>query len=460
MGTPGRIDRRQFLAAGGSLALSAARPNIVFLFSDDQRWSTIGAWGQEPVSTPNLDRLVKRGVSFQQAHIMGGHQAAVCIATRAMLLTGQTLWRATGNVQAPPAATEASKDYTFLGEHFGSHGYLTHGIGKWHNPPWLFNRSFSSGKAIFFGGMSDHFQTPLLDYSDSGLYSRERTYLSKKHSTEVFAGAAVEFLKRQDGSKPFLLYTAFTAPHDPRTAPPPFDTMYSPDKMPLPRNFLGEHPFDNGDIRVRDELLAPFPRTPQEIRRHIAEYYGMISHLDSQIGRILDTIEAAPWGANTIIVFAGDNGLCIGQHGLMGKQNLYSDSLHVPLILSGPGLQPGERRSSLCYMLDVYPTLCELAGLPVPSSVEGRSLLRGKEREHLYFAYKDIQRAVRTRDWKLISYYVNGTRTLQLFDLKNDPLEMTNLAAEPRLARQRMQLAALLHQEMESTGDPAPAARF
>lgn len=462
-GAPGAgdVSRRNFLRSGAGLALApAGKPNIVILLSDDQRWSTIGAWGLEPVQTPNLDRLARRGVSFDHAHIMGGDQGAVCVPSRAMFHTGQTLWRASANVQARASDTEAPRRYTLLGEHFRAHGYLAHGIGKWHNPPRLFNRAFSSGGAIFFGGMTDQFNAPVQEYDESGEYSKSRQHSAGKHTSEAFADAAVSFLKQRDGAKPFLLYTAFTSPHDPRTAPAPFSSMYSPDKVPLPRNFLPEHPFDNGEMKVRDELLASFPRRPEEIRKHIADYYGMISHLDAQIGRILDTIDASPWASNTIVVFAGDNGLALGQHGLMGKQNVYDHSVRVPLIVAGPGLAAGQRRTGLCYLLDVYPTLCELAGLPVPPSVEGKSLVKGKGREEVYYAYRNFQRGIRHNDWKLISYNVSGQRTVQLFDMKNDPWETVNLADKPRQSGQLDSLNRRLRQQMESTGDPATAAGF
>lgn len=438
----------------------AAKPNVIILFSDDQRWSTVGAWGQEPVQTPNLDRLVKRGVSFDHAHIMGGDQGAVCVPSRAMLHTGQTLWRASASVQAPATDTAAAQRYTLLGEHFRSQGYVAHGIGKWHNPRHLFNRAFSSGEAIFFGGMNDQWKMPVQDYDQSGRYPKENDKIASKHSSEFFADAAVKFLKAQDGTKPFLLYAAFTSPHDPRTAPRPFDRMYPPGKIQLPPNFMPQHPFDNGELKVRDELLAGFPRTRDEIQKHIADYYAMISHLDAQIGRILDTVDASPFASNTIVVFAGDNGLALGQHGLMGKQSVYDHSVRVPLILAGPGLPSNQRRADLCYLLDVFPTLCDLTGLPIPSTVEGKSLLKGKGREDIYVAYRTFQRGIRAGDWKLIAYNVNGNRTAQLFDLRNDRWETKNLAAERGQRKRVKELTERLHLRMTEAGDPASTDLF
>jgi arylsulfatase A-like enzyme len=199
---------------------------------------------------------------------------------------------------------------------------------------------------------------------------------------------------------------------------------------------MAGHPFDNGELKVRDEMLSPFPRTPGEVRRHLAEYYAMISHLDDRIGDIVEAVRRRGLLDNTLFVLAGDNGLALGQHGLFGKQSLYEHSTRVPLILAGPGVPAGGRRESLVYLLDVFPTLCELARVPVPASVEGRSLLpatrgEGGGREALYLAYTDKHRGVRTRTHKLIEYVVEGRHAMtQLFDLESDPLETRNLAEE------------------------------
>jgi arylsulfatase A-like enzyme len=213
--------------------------------------------------------------------------------------------------------------------------------------------------------------------------------------------------------------------------------MYDPDKIPLPENFMPEHPFDNGELRIRDELLAPFPRTPEVIRRHIAEYYAMITHADAAIGRVIDALKQTGQYENTIIVFSGDNGLAVGRHGLMGKQNLYEHSVHVPLIMCGPGIPKDNRTGGFCYLIDIYPTLCDLVGAPIPDSVEGQSLVplmkdeQKQIRETLYFTYKDVQRGVRDERWKLIEYHVEGKKTRQLFDLESDPSELNNLVDEP-----------------------------
>jgi arylsulfatase A-like enzyme len=223
--------------------------------------------------------------------------------------------------------------------------------------------------------------------------------------------------------------------------PEKFRNMYKPEDIQLPPNFTGGHPFDTGSLHVRDEELASFPRSPEEVREHIADYYGMISHLDHELGRVVEALEKKDLLKNTIIVFAGDNGLALGQHGLFGKQNCYEHSVRVPLIFAGPGIPEGKKTDAYAYLFDIFPTLCTLTGTPVPESVEGRNLIpcmqntEAELRDTLYFAYVECQRAVKDRNYKLIEYAVaDRDRQTQLFDLAKDPWEITNLAGNPDYA--------------------------
>jgi arylsulfatase A-like enzyme len=305
------------------------------------------------------------------------------------------------------------------------------------------------------GGMHDPWNTPLYHYQPDAVYTDRRPVIqddrqSNKvdtlpgeyvfggiHASEVFANAAIGFIEsRSPGDKPFFLYTAFTAPHDPRSMPPEYLEWYHPDSIALPPNFMPKHPFDNGQLIIRDEQLADTPRQPEEIRQHILEYYAMISHLDAQVGRILEALEKSGQLDNTIIVFAGDNGLAVGQHGLMGKQNLYQHSVNVPLLIAGPRIPEGASTPALCYLIDLFPTLCDLAGAEVPAGLDGRSLapvVKGEQktvRNVLHLQYKDLQGAIRKGNTKLIRYWVDGVETLQLFDLEKDPWEVRNLAGQ------------------------------
>ncbi len=429
------------------------RPNIVFFFTDDQRFDTIQALGNAAIQTPNLDKLVARGTTFTQAHIPCGTSGAVCMPSRAMLLTGRSLFHLDREGQQIPP------EHTTLGEALGANGYRTFGTGKWHNGRPAFNRCFAEGTEIFFGGMADHWNVPAHDYDPSCAYDKKipmcpdpmhskREVLRSAdhihagtHSSEMVCNAGIDFIRQQDHSQPFFAYIAFLAPHDPRVMPATFKQMYDPKTIELPPNFMGGHPFDNGALHIRDEELAGFPRTPEETREHIADYYAMITHLDDELGRVVDALEAKNMLDNTIIVFAGDNGLALGQHGLFGKQSCYEHSIRVPLILAGPGIPEDRKTDAYAYLFDMYPTLCGLTGTPVPASVEGKDVSacmhdEGKpHRDTLYFAYTDCQRAVKDRQYKLIEYAVEGREPqTQLFDIVKDPWEQNNLAGNPEYA--------------------------
>lgn len=433
----------------GKEAAKPERPNVLFLFSDDQRYDTIRALGNPHIKTPNLDRLVESGFVFRNNYVMGSMSGAVCHPSRAMLQSGMTLWRAPGNLQGVPIWPEVMKNA----------GYATFGTGKWHNGPASFARGFTHGGAIFFGGMSSHYKVPIHDFDPTGKYPGSKRYTGEKFSSELFAEAAIDFLEQHKGGKPFYVYVSFTAPHDPRHPPPPYDTMYDPQRIPTPKSFMPRHPFDNGELIIRDENLAPFPRTPEVVRRHIADYYGMITHMDAQIGRILKTLEETGHADDTIILFSGDNGLAVGRHGLLGKQNLYEHSGRMPLIFAGPGIPRGNS-NALVYLHDLFPTFCELTGLRIPDTVEGKSLVpvimgrKEKVRDCVLTAYKSIQRSIREPRWKLIKYHVAGAKTRQLFDLENDPDEINNLADDPAAAGHLARLEKLLKRARAEFGDP------
>lgn len=457
--------------------MSSAR-NIMLLLTDDQRFDTIRELGNPGIHTPNMDGLVRSGVAFRQAFIPGGTVDAVCMPSRAMLHTGRTLFHLQNHGETIPASD------VLLGEHLRGNGYTTFGIGKWHNGRESYARSFTGGDEIFFGGMDDHWNVPVYRFDPSGKYdavlpmvphpretnavvNREGDHMAAgAHSSRLFADAAIRFLDVCKSSAPFFLYVAFMAPHDPRTMPKQFMEMYDPAGIPLPRSCCGGHPFDNGALHVRDELLAGFPRRPAEIRRHIAEYYAMISHLDAEIGRILDAVKRNGFADDTIIVLAGDNGLALGRHGLMGKQNVYDHSVHVPLVMAGPGVPAGVQTDANAYLYDVFPTLCDLLGLPPAPSVEGISLRPALDdpacaiRDTLYFAYGQTMRSVRHQRYKLIEYAVSGERTTQLFDLEQDPSEVHNLSGDPVRKKTLERMRAILRDQAERCGDAQhPAGR-
>ena len=453
-----------------------SQPNVLFVFTDDQRFDTIAALGNSEIDTPNLDRLVAEGTTFTHAHIMGGTSGAVCMPSRAMMLSGRTLFHIEKQGQRIPA------EHVTFPERFRQSGYVTTHIGKWHQDREAHCRCFSTGAKIFgfkkkhgwYEACNGHWHIPVHDFDPQGVYDSDGGYNEPaiepyqlpyettkdrgKHSCEVFTDEAVDFIRSRDGS-PYLMYLAHIAPHDPRQYPERLAERYTAERVSLPPNFAIMHAFDNGDMLIRDEVLEAHPRRPGPVRQHIADYYGIITHVDEQIGRILDALDETGQRENTIVVFAGDNGLAVGQHGLMGKQNLYEHSARVPLIMSGPGIPANQRSDTLCYLLDIYPTLCELTGVEAPETVEGKSLVPAiKEptthiRDVVHLAYKGYQRGVRDYRHKLIEYAVGGERHTQLFDIQADPREMNSLADDPSMAATLEGLRHRLREWQTDLGD-------
>ncbi len=441
----------------GEKSTTTPLPNIIFLFADDQRYNTINALGNDEIITPNLDKLSSEGVSFMNAYIMGSTSAAVCAPSRAMLMTGKNLFHLSKKGEWNYHIAE--KDTT-LPEVMRAMGYYTHGTGKQHNGREVFARGFSDGGHIMFGGMSDHYKVPVQDFRYDSLYSGDRQYYAvDKHSTDLYTDDAINFIQSCNEEKPFFLYLSFQAPHDPRDMPEAYLEMYEGKSLDIPPNFMPQHPFDNGELTIRDELLAPFPRTKDEIRDHIRDYYAMITHVDDAVGRILKEVEKRGLLDNTLIIFAGDNGLAVGQHGLMGKQNLYEHSVKIPMIIKGPGVPAGVRSDAFCYLHDLYPALSDYIGFNLPATVETESFYQSLitpglgHREFMVFAYKDYQRGIRKGKWKLIEYYVDSEHHTQLFNLDEDPYETRNLADFPGNNQKLTELRELMTKEFERLDD-------
>jgi arylsulfatase A-like enzyme len=415
------------LIATSAVAKPDERPNILFILSDDQRWDTIHALGNDEIQTPNLDRLVEQGFYFSNAYCMGSMTPAVCLPSRTMLLTGRSVWRlphVTG-LRAPP-------DVVLLPRVLHDAGYVTYHCGKSNNACRYGNAAFDVNVETVKSGPDD----------------------MREHADQI-----VQFLQKHDRSKSFFIYLAPPVPHDPRVAPPKFVQMYDSSKLSLSPNFMPEHPFDNGELKIRDEMLAPHPRSPKEMRQHLADYYACISDLDDQVGRILKSVRELGYSKNTIVIFSSDQGLAVGgRHGLMGKQNLY-EHVKPPLVIAGPGIPHGQS-DALVYLYDLFPTICEYAKAPIPSVAEGKSLapvIRGETadvRPYLYAAYRDWQRMVRDKRWKLIEYVVGNQHHTQLFDLTADPDELHNRADDAEDSKALARLRDELIRQARAFGDP------
>ncbi len=427
------LTRRSVL---GLLAVrAAARPNVLFILTDDQRQDTIAALGNPHIQTPNLDGLVRSGVTFRNAYCMGGFSAAVCLPSRMMIQRGRA-WFSVRN-QAP--------DYPHIAKTMNEAGYVTFHLGKKGNEDQQSHKSYQFNYYIEPNEMAD------LQAARPGKQLADRT---------------IEFLDRWKSDpaagkgKPFFMYLAGPSPHDPRIAPPEYLAKYDPAKIPLPPNFKPFHPFDNGEMTIRDEKLAPWPRIEAGIRNHLRDYYAVITHMDEQFGRLFAKLKEIGEYDNTIIVFTSDQGIAIGSHGLMGKQNLYEHSMRSGIIIAGPGIPKNKKTDAFAYLFDIYPTVCELTGAKIPESLEGRSVARALKdqkaptRDTIFLAYRDVQRAVRRGRWKLIRYpQINYT---QLFDLETDPFETRDLSKESNQQSRIAELTALMEAQQKQFGDTLP----
>lgn len=483
------------------------KPNVIMIYTDDHRYSGIHALGGQAVRTPYLDELVNNGIVFTNTFLQGAFLGATSVASRAMLITGRNLFTLDGVGHSIP------QSHITMGEAFRKNGYHTHHIGKWHQDTKSLLRSFESGGKV--SGipvyLTDQYRMPYSDWNDEGVYKPQNCYLleydskgniirrgltkddkrgpigtEKKgpHVSEVLANDAVKFISEYDDKKPFYMYLAFPCPHDPRQAPQKYKDMYPEDEIQLPPSYMSQHPFDNGHYVLRDEELDKWPRTEEIARKHLSDYYSIITHLDTQIGRVIKALKANGQYENTIIIMAGDSGLAVGNHGLLGKQNIYDeDGIHIPFIISGGkvcSMYESKREDAFCYVHDIMPTVCDLAGIEIPSSVNGKSLLpviKGEQesvRNYTYHAYRQHQRAFRKGDYKLIEYVkapdeqkykgkvtksVCGARVTQLFNVKDDPWETNNLAYFPEYSSIVESMRKEMREKAVEYGDVADGKR-
>jgi arylsulfatase A-like enzyme len=434
------------VAAEPNKSLLASRPNILLIFADDQRADTIAAFGNTVIQTPHLDRLAKRGTTFHRAYMQGAMQGATCVPSRAMLLTGQNLFHVDERMLKTSTIPAA----------FAAAGYRTFMSGKWHNGEASLVRAFPTSRSVFLGGMTNPLDAKVRDVVAAQPQPPRRC---EQHACAEFTDQVIRFLGEQK-TEPFFAYLAFDGPHDPHIVPADYPLRYDPSKIPVPANFVPLHPFNNGDMELRDEQLLPWPRTVPEVQKMLAEYYRYVSYLDGQVGRVLQALEASPHARNTIVIFTADSGVARGSHGLIGKQNLYEHSIRVPLIVAGPGIGENQRSNSLCYLFDLLPTMAARCQVALQAPVDGidfQETLADSQRpirQQLVSAYRGVQRAVIEQRWKYIRYPQVDQE--QLFDLEHDPAETKNLVADPQHAPTVARLRKVLRKELQNSGDRAP----
>ncbi len=449
------------------------RPNILFILADDQCFNTINELGNHEVITPTLDRLARQGTVFTTAYNMGGWNGAICIASRAMFNTGRFLWHAEAfdSSEGMSALAESGEMWSKEMEKLGYETYMT---GKWHvkiKPEELFAH-VGTERAGMPKDSPEGYNRPL-DENDWEWTPWDTTFRGYweggTHWSEVLANETIGFLENASRTEnPFFMYIAFNAPHDPRQSPREYVDLYPLENIALPESFLPGYPYKD-DIGcgpgLRDEALAPFPRTDYSVRVNRQEYYAIISHMDAQIKRILDKLEETGQAGNTYVFFTADHGLAVGNHGLIGKQNMYEHSMRPPLIVLGPDIPKGRKRNMEVYIQDIMPTVIEYAGGVVPDYVEFSSLkafIEGTATQsnypEIYGAYRDLQRMIRVDDYKLIVYPYAGVK--RLFNLSKDPQEMNDLAADPSQKERVLEMTFELNKLMVNMGDTLNLDQF
>jgi arylsulfatase A-like enzyme len=461
------------------------RPNILFVLVDDQSPFDLKVYNpRSELQTPTLDKLASEGMVFDGAYHMGSFMGAVCTPSRHMIMSGRTVW----HLPISPRAKEDGLCPDNLEQHtipaiFNRAGYDTMRTCKLGNSYEAANKLFTVRRDETKRGPTD----------ETG---------SAWHAEQV-----LEYLqnRQRTGDKdPFFIHFGFSHPHDTRDGKSELLAKYGavnhsdPTTLPhanplapkLPTNYLPAHPFPDGHPGLRDEVDVSGVwknRDERTIRNEIGREFACSENIDTQIGRVLEKLEAMGELDNTYVIYTADHGMAIGRHGLQGKQNLYEHTWRVPFIVKGPGVKPGSRAIGNIYLLDLLPTFCDLAGLRRPDFVEGASfkpVLEGNKeivRDVMYGVYnggtKPGMRCVKRGDWKLIKYDVldGKVRETQLFNLEDNPDEFlpehrseqlaaltgvapephqTNLASDPAYADRLAEMETLLLAEMRRLDDP------
>jgi len=466
------VSRRDFMRVlGAGLAVAALpelafaegpdRPNILFIGADDLRCE-LNCYGRTHIHSPNIDRLARGGVLFQRAYV----QQAVCAASRASFLTGCR--PDTTGVDYPyndKFRNEFLKTHPAIHTFFHRHGYYTRTLGKIHHG-WvddmgkLSEKHFSNGGARTYA-LPEHNRQgrkPAVEMADVP----DNAYADGRIADEVVA----TLRRAAQRQEPFCLNVGFYKPHLPFTAPKRYWDLYERDRIELsPNPYLppGAPAYAAASYELphyEEGMLkdgAPMSRQNALLLRHA--YYACVSFVDAQIGKILDELERLGLRENTVIMLWGDHGWHLGDNGCWGKHTNFERATHAPLIVDAPGIAQGRTSDALVEYVDMFPTLCELAGLPVPTYMEGASLvplLHEPDRAWKSAAFSQYPRgtslegyAIRTDRYRYVEWrrrtdqgYVVEAR--ELYDHKVDPLESVSIAAEPQNRALVARLAAKL----------------
>ena len=458
------INRRELLAALPFAACAQTqRRNVVFIVADDMN-TALGCYGDRTVRSPHIDGLARRGVLFHNAYC----QYPLCQPSRTSFLSGRRpqttrVW----TLQTP--TRQYLKDTVFLPEYFRQQGYYTAHVGKVYHTgdhaedPGSWDEEFREfGKtppastilrAGKEGGPKGHtFEWDVLkskdDETPDGFVARKSVELMEKAVRE---------------RKPFFLGVGFRRPHAPYAAPQKYFDLYPPEALPLPAG--GAEEFARLLPVAINHHPPDRPLTAAIVREHLAAYYACNSFIDAQVGLVLGAVDRLRLWQNTVVVFLGDNGYHLGDHGgLWHKSTLFEQAAHIPLIVYAPGREGlGKSSARLVELVDLYPTLTELCGLSPPDGLEGSSLAsllddpgrpwkraafttmgRGKDRTEAATDIQFLGHSMRTERWRYTEWDM-GKQGVELYDHSTDPREFVNLAGRREQANVERELRELLH---------------
>ena len=427
---------------GCSKHFKESRPNIIFLLADDHRWDALGCMGNPIIQTPNIDQIAVKGIIFENAYVT----TSICAASRASILAGKYASK-TGihDFSTEFSSAALAETYPFK---LKNAGYFTGFIGKFgvgNQPP----------DSIFDYWNAMTGQPRYENYDEQG---------NMKHFTRIVAENIMEFLSRCSSDQPFCLSVSFKAPHvqdgDPRQFI--YDTIYSElykdDEIPLPAtagdeyyNIFPDEFKNNNEARIRWQLRFPDSVKHKE---SVRGYYRLVTGIDVVVGELLEELEKLGFHENTIIMYSGDNGFYLGEHGMAGKWYGHEESIRVPLIIYDPGLKDhhsGTRVKEIALNIDIAPTILGFCNEDIPESMQGINLMdiiEGKKsttrKDFLYEHLIDIPRenayiprseGVVSLDYKYLRYIDFDPVFEEIYDLKSDPLEVVNLASDPQYQR-------------------------
>ena len=480
------------LALGGTKVLAAdtgkKKPNVLFVMTDQQRFDTIAALGNSHIYTPNLDRLVKRGVTFTK----GYSNCPVCVPARHVIRTGcepaKTASFTNGQQDIAPgqAATVEERCGKYIAKTMKGLGYRTFGIGKFHSQPGdeylgydvqlYCEETYGSSDAR----LKDHFarfiaeKHPEYDWIEGLMGERTEMYQMPQRSmmpADITAEAwaadrAIELINKND-DRPYFGFVSFVGPHPPCAPPIPFNRMYHPDRLPNP--ICGDLVLDHMDEQIPWMNYMIWAEEVSNLWARIlkSRYYGEISYIDHCLGRILDAVEARPDGDNTVICFYADHGDHLGDHHAWQKESFFEAACHIPYLVSWPAALPGDvRRDDLVGLVDLFGIATTAAGsqeLRDGIDVLGVAQGSAKPREHFFGYYGNpgtsrFKIMAREKDWKYI-YMANGGRE-QLFNVTEDPNESRNrIEDQPEIAA-NLRKAALEAASAPNTNRALDGAAF